>query len=281
MSQTEVTRSRRVAELLAQSRYEVLPLEGIEEEVLEHVPREVTITVTASPTKGLEPTIDLTNRLVAQGYTVAPHLSARLVTSRNHLAELVARLGEIEVADVFVVAGDAPEPHGPYAGAVELLAEMAALGHRFADVGITGYPESHPLIDDETTIQAMFDKARFATYIASQVCFDPRITAQWIENVWARGTRLPILVGIPGAVPRTKLLKVSTRIGIGDSLRFLRKNSSFVSRFMHGGFDPDPLIDGLGEVVTDPERKIAGFHVFTFNDVADTEAWRTRRMAAA
>lgn len=281
MSQTELTRSQRVAELLAQSRFEVLPLDGIEEEVLEHVPREVTITVTASPTKGLEPTIDLTDRLVAQGYTVAPHLSARLVASRDHLAELVSRLGEIGVADVFVVAGDAPEPHGPYGGAVELLEEMAALGHPFADVGITGYPESHPLIDDETTIQAMFDKARFATYIASQVCFDPRITAQWIENVWARGTRLPILVGIPGAVPRTKLLKVSTRIGIGDSLRFLRKNSSFVSRFMHGGFDPDPLIDGLGDVVTDPERKIAGFHVFTFNDVADTEAWRRRRMANA
>ena len=281
MSQTELTRSQRVAELLAQSRFEVLPLDGIEEEVLEHVPREVTITVTASPTKGLEPTIDLTERLVAQGYTVAPHLSARLVASRDHLAELVARLGEIGVADVFVVAGDAPEPHGPYAGAVELLEEMAALGHPFADVGITGYPESHPLIDDETTIQAMFDKARFATYIASQVCFDPRITAQWIENVWARGTRLPILVGIPGAVPRTKLLKVSTRIGIGDSLRFLRKNSSFVSRFMHGGFDPDPLIDGLGDVVTDTPHKIAGFHVFTFNDVADTEAWRRRRMASA
>jgi methylenetetrahydrofolate reductase (NADPH) len=281
MSQTEVTRSQRVAELLAQSRYEVLPLDGIEEEVLEHVPREVTITVTASPTKGLEPTVDLTERLVGQGYTVVPHLSARLVASRDHLAELVSRFGGIGVADVFVVAGDAPEPHGPYAGSVDLLEEMAALGHRFADVGITGYPESHPLIDDETTIQAMFDKARFATYIASQVCFDPRITAQWIENVWARGTRLPILVGIPGAVPRTKLLKVSTRIGIGDSLRFLRKNSSFVSRFMHGGFDPDPLIDGLGDVVTDTPHKIAGFHVFTFNDVADTEAWRRRRMAAA
>ncbi len=278
MSQTEVTRSQRVAELLAQSRYEVLPLDGIEEEVLEHVPHEVTVTVTASPTKGLEPTVDLTERLVAQGYKVAPHLSARLVASRDHLAELISRLAEIGVADVFVVAGDAQEPHGPYTGAVELLEEMAALGHPFADVGITGYPESHPLIDDETTIQAMFDKARFATYIASQVCFDPRITAKWIENVWKRGTRLPILVGIPGAVPRTKLLKVSTRIGIGDSLRFLRKNSSFVSRFMHGGFDPDPLIDGLGDTVTDPERKIAGFHIFTFNDVADTEAWRRRRM---
>lgn len=281
MATTDLARAQRLAELLARSRYEVLPLDGIEEEVLEHVPRNLTVTITASPTKGLAPTLDLATRLAAQRYTVVPHLSARLVASRDHLAELVAQLVEIGVADVFVVAGDAKEPHGPYAGAVELLEELAELGHPFAEVGITGYPESHPLLDDETTIQAMFAKARFATYIASQVCFDPSITTQWIENVWARGTRLPILVGIPGAVPRTKLLKVSTRIGIGDSLRFMRKNSSFVSRFMHGGFDPDPLIDGLGDVVTDPERKVAGFHVFTFNDVADTERWRQRRLATA
>jgi methylenetetrahydrofolate reductase (NADPH) len=122
----------------------------------------------------------------------------------------------------------------------------------------------------------MSEKARHATYITSQVCFDPAITAEWIENVRARGTRLPIYVGVPGAVPRAKLLRVSTRIGIGDSLRFLRKNGSFAGRFLRGGFSPDPLIDGLGPVLE--SGKVAGFHVFTFNDVADTEQWRRRRL---
>jgi methylenetetrahydrofolate reductase (NADPH) len=281
MSELATSHAQRVAELLAASRYEVLPLAGIEEQVLEHVPRSTTITVTASPTKGLAPTLALVERFVADGRTAVPHLSARLVESREHLAELIARLVEIGVDDVFVVAGDAQEPHGPFAGAAQLLEAMAELEHPFTQVGITGYPESHPLIDDETTIKAMFEKARHATYIASQVCFDPGVTAAWIENVWARGTRLPIHVGIPGAVPRTKLLRVSTRIGIGDSMRYLRKNTKFVSRFLHGGFSPDPLIDGLRDAIADPERKIAGFHVFTFNDVADTEAWRRRRVAAA
>ena len=152
---------------------------------------------------------------------------------------------------------------------------MHELGHPFEQIGITGYPESHPLIDDETTIAAMFEKARHATYIVSQVCFDPAVTAQWIEAVWARGTRLPIHVGIPGAVSRAKLLRVSTRIGIGDSLRFLRKNGSFAGRFFRG-FDPDRLIDGLGEVLAG--AKVGGFHVFTFNDLEDTEAWRQRRL---
>jgi len=83
----------------------------------------------------------------------------------------------------------------------------------------------------------------------------------------------------PGAVARTKLLRVSARIGIGDSLRFLRKHGSFAGRFLRpGGFNPDPLVDGLGSLLTDPEHKVAGFHIFTFNDLADTEAWRQRRM---
>ena len=270
------SRAAAVARLLEQSRYEVLPLEGVEEQVLEHVPRAVTLTVTASPTKGLEPTFAVAERLVRQGYEVVPHLSARLIRDTAQLAEHVDRLRETGVREVFVVAGDAQEPHGEFDGAVALLEALDALGHPFERIGITGYPESHPLIDDETTISAMFAKARHASYIASQVCFDPAVTATWIENVWERGTRLPIYVGVPGVVSRAKLLRVSTRIGIGDSLRFLRKNGSFAGRFLRGGFSPDPLVDGLGDVVE--SEKVAGFHVFTFNDLEDTERWRRERL---
>jgi methylenetetrahydrofolate reductase (NADPH) len=266
-------RAAAVARLLERSRYEVLPLDGVEEQVLTHVPRDVTLTVTASPTKGLGPTFDLAESLVGHGYEVVPHLSARLVRDTAQLAEHVARLRGTGVREVFVVAGDAQQPHGAFDGAASLLEALEALDHPFERIGITGYPESHPLIDDETTIAAMFAKARHASYIASQVCFDPQVTAQWIEDVWGRGTRLPIYVGVPGVVSRAKLLRVSTRIGIGDSLRFLRKNSSFAGRFLRpGGFSPDPLIDGLGRMVE--SEKVAGFHVFTFNDLEDTEAWR-------
>jgi methylenetetrahydrofolate reductase (NADPH) len=186
------------------------------------------------------------------------------------------------VRDVFVVAGDADEPAGAYDGASALLDAMHEVDHPFEQIGITGYPESHPLIDDETTIASMFEKARYATYIASQICFDSRVTVGWVNDVWARGTRLPIFVGIPGVVPRAKLLRVSTRIGIGESLRYLRKHNDFVTRFLRpGGFSPDRLIKGLEPALADPEQKIAGFHIFTFNDLADTEAWRQRKLAGS
>jgi methylenetetrahydrofolate reductase (NADPH) len=276
MAAIDASRASRVAELLQRSRYEILPLAGVEEQVLAHVPRDVTLTVTASPTKGLEPTLALAEALVRHGYVVVPHLSARLVADPVELREIVARLREAAVRNVFVVAGDAEEPRGSFHAAVDLLEALDELGRPFAEVGITGYPESHPLIDDDTTIAAMFEKARHATYIVSQVCFDPAVTARWIEDVWDRGTRLPIYVGVPGAVSRAKLMRVSARIGIGDSLRFLRKNGSFASRFLRGGFSPDALVDGLGSVLDG--EKVAGFHVFTFNDVDDTERWRRQRL---
>ena len=278
MRATELAQATNVAALLRRSRFEILPLDGIEEQVLATVPHDVTLTVTASPTKGLGPTVDLTRRLVGHGYTVVPHLSARLVADTADLEELVAQLQEAPVREVFVVAGDAEEPRGRFHGAIDLLEALDALGRPFPEIGITGYPESHPFIDDDTTIAAMFEKARHATYIVSQVCFDPAVTARWIEEVWERGTRLPVYIGVPGAVSRAKLLRVSTRIGIGDSLRYLRKNGSFASRFFRGGFSPDPLVDGLGPVLAGD--RVAGFHIFTFNDVEDTERWRRERLGS-
>ena len=75
--------------------------------MLEHVPTEVTMTVTTSPAKGLEPTLDLAERLAEHGYRVVPHLAARHVRDRVHLAELVDRLRAAGASDVLVIAGDA------------------------------------------------------------------------------------------------------------------------------------------------------------------------------
>jgi methylenetetrahydrofolate reductase (NADPH) len=276
MAGAAVGRTARVAELLRSSRYEVVPLEGVTAQVLAHVPREVTLTVTASPTRGLEPTLELTGELTRQGYTVVPHLSARSISDAVEAAEIAERLQSDGVSEVFVVAGDSEEPRGAFHGAIDLLDAFGELGRPFPEVGVAGYPESHPFIDDDSWYLSMSEKARHATYVVSQVCFDPQLTAEWIEHVWARGINLPVYVGVPGVVTRAKLLRVSARIGIGESLRFLRKNGSFASRFLRGGFSPDQLVDGLGSVLDG--EKVAGFHVFTFNDVKDTERWRRARL---
>ena len=128
------------ASLLRHPRYEVFPTASIEEAVLEWVPADMTVTVTASPGKGLDATLGLTERLTSQGYRVVPHLSARLVLDDAHLADVVARLTSRGVDDVFVPAGDLDPPAGRFDSALSLLSGLARLGSPFSRIGITGYP---------------------------------------------------------------------------------------------------------------------------------------------
>jgi methylenetetrahydrofolate reductase (NADPH) len=264
-----------LADALSRARFEILPFERIEESVLEHVPRDLKLTVTVSPTRGLEPTLDLAVRLAGRGYRVAPHLAARLVRDEAHLDEILGRLEGAGVREVFVVAGDAREPAGSFQGAHALLEAMAERGHALDAVGITGYPESHPFISDEETIQAMFDKQPFADYIVSQISFDPNVIGGWIDRVRRRGTHLPIYLGLPGKVDRRKLVRISARIGVGESVRFLRKQAGWLSHLIApGGYRPDRLLEQLAPYVADPRANVPGFHVYTFNEVGPTERWR-------
>jgi methylenetetrahydrofolate reductase (NADPH) len=268
-----------VTDALRRPRYEVIPLQGVEDQVIEHVPKDVKVTVTASPTKGIESTLELAERLSEQGYETVPHLSARLIRDDAHLEEIIGRLRASGIRDAFVVAGDAEEPAGKFAGASELLAAMEELGHGLDEIGITGYPESHPFISDADTIRAMYEKEPYATYIVSQICFDAEVIAAWARRVRRRGVGLPIYVGLPGVVSRQKLLQISRGVGLGESARFLKKYGNWLARFfLPGGYSPDHLMEGLASSFVDPKSNVQGFHVYTFNELAKTEAWRREKL---
>ena len=267
-------------ELLRAPRYEIFPSEDAEGLVLDHVPPEVIITVTASPRRGLGATLDLAARLARQGYSVVPHLSARMVRDREHLREVLAAVRDMGSSDVFVVAGDAREPAGDFPDAISLLETMKAEELAVPDIGVTGYPESHSFIDDDATIQAMWDKRRVATYIVSNLCFDPRVVKGWVDRVRRRKVSLPIHIGLAGIADPAKLMRVSARIGITDSARFLRGHSNWFLRALQpGGYSPERFVKALLPELGTPERNVAGLHFFTFNEVEPTERWRQEMLA--
>lgn len=263
-----------VHRLLEHARFEVLPTPSIGDKVLEYVPPEVTVTVTASPTKGLEETLALTERLAAAGYDAVPHLAARMVSGRSHLEEIVARLQPAGISTVFVPGGDAAPGEG-YPDALSLLEDLTALGSPFAHVGVAGYPEPHPTIHDDVAIQAMWDKRRHATHIVSNLTFDPAAVANWLHRMRLRGIQLPLLLGIPGPVEVTKLLTMATRIGVGDSTRFLAKQKGVMTRLVTpGGFTGERFLEQCARTLAEPEARTDGLHVYTFNQVQETASWR-------
>jgi methylenetetrahydrofolate reductase (NADPH) len=260
---------------LNHARYEVLPTAKIEATIVDAVPRDVWLTVTASPAKGITATLDLTERLLAQGYHVVPHLAARMISGPTELAQIVERLKGLGIDDVFCPAGDADPPAGEYVGALAMLEHLTEMGSPFAQVGITGYPESHPAIEDDVAIQSMWDKRRHATYIVSNLCFDPDTIGTWIARVRRRGVELPVLIGMPGPIERAKLVAMAGKIGVGQSVRFLSTHVGTIARIAApGGFNPEKFLRRSARAYGAPELKVTGVHLFTFNQVAETERWR-------
>ncbi|HYO41025.1 MAG TPA: methylenetetrahydrofolate reductase [Nocardioidaceae bacterium] len=264
-----------LADLLSTARYEVLPTGTIEDKVLAHVPVGTTLTVTASPAKGIEATLALAERLARHGYPAVPHLAARMITGRTELSEICERMREAGVRTVFVPGGDQDPPAGEYTSALDLLEDLTALGRPFPEVGITGYPESHPTISDDLTVQSMWDKRRHATQVVSNLTFDPSTIRSWLDRMRARGVVMPMLLGMPGPIDRAKLLAMATKIGVGDSTRFLAKHKGTLARLAApGGFTGERFLEQCAPVLARPEALVAGLHVYTFNQVAETEAWR-------
>lgn len=257
---------------LETSRFEVLPLRGVSDTVAQILPASSTVTVTSSPAKGIAATVETANALKANGFTAVPHLAARLIIDQAHLGELLAQLTGAGIDEVFVIGGDAPEPAGRFPDALSLLRGMEELGARPRTVGITGYPERHATIPDAVTARATGEKARYADYLVSQICYDPNTIATWVKSLRARGVELPVHIGAPGAVDAAKLLRISMKIGLGDSMRFLRKQRGVVGRLI-SGYTPESLLDELAPYLLDPAYRIAGLHLFTFNEIAKTWRW--------
>lgn len=265
------------AKALARARFEIIPVRSVDGQ-LASLPEGATLTVTSSPRFGVERTLEYVDLLSVRGFNVVPHLSARQVVDDAHLAEIVECLRRSKVRDVFIIAGDDRDPAGRFHGAHDLLTAMAANGHRFDRVGIACYPEGHPLIDDDALLAELLRKQPLADYLVSQICFDAATTIDWLRRIRHAGVTLPIHLGVPGVVRRTRLLELSFRLGVGPSLRFLSKQRALGQHFLRRRvFRPGELADGLGDALTTPDLGVAGLHYFTFNEIAQTVRWARRR----
>jgi methylenetetrahydrofolate reductase (NADPH) len=264
-------RDELLADLATSARFEIIPTSSVEER-LGQLPLDTTLTITCSVKLTLETSLSLCERLRERGFPVVPHVAARLVQSRSHLDEILQRLDAAGVEDVFVIGGDAPEPAGEFTSALELLRAISEHDQAPRQLGIAGYPEGHPLIGDQELLDQLLRKQEHAHYVVTQICLDPAQISDWLADVRLRGLRLPVTVGVPGQVARLRLLRIATQVGVGQSIRFARKNTGLIGRLLSGkSFRPDEL---LRDLVGREDGSIAGLHLFTFNEIEATERWR-------
>jgi methylenetetrahydrofolate reductase (NADPH) len=269
-----------VRELASKTRFELVPMSGVESSIDALAPASL-VSVTCSPAKGVQATLDLTARLLDLGHDAVPHVSARLFEGPHQVRALTEWIDGHGRAELFVIAGDCAQPRGPYAESLPFLRELLDLGPSISQIGLPGYPDGHPFVDAATlrgtlhAKQAILADAGVAGSVTTQMCLDPERIRQWLEHERASGLVLPVDLGVPGVVERAKLMTMGVRLGIGTSLRFLRKNRSTVMAMLApGGYDPTELVAALAD---DAARlRISGLHAFTFNRVESTRAWQHR-----
>jgi methylenetetrahydrofolate reductase (NADPH) len=264
--------------LVAAPKFELIPLSNAAEKI-DELPDAAAVTVTASPSHGIEATLDLASAVAERGHGVIPHLSAHMIRDRAHLSDVIARCSEAGFTQVFVVGGDAKDK-GEFHDGLMLLRAIDEAGHPFTEIGVPSYPEGHHDIADDRLLEVLLEKQKLAQYMATQMCFNPGAIVSWIARMRAAGVTLAVHLGTPGVAELSKLMTISARIGIADSARYLSKNRKMVGSLLTPGkFGPDALLLGMADAFCDPAARVESLHLFTFNQVAATLEWQQRMLA--
>ena len=257
--------------------FELIPLRDALERA-EALPPGAATTVTASPSHGIEATVELCEGLLARGHEATPHLAAHMFRDAAHVADLLDRCRAAGIVSAFVVGGDAKD-RGAIHDGLSLIRVMEDLDHPFSSIGVPGYPEGHPSIPDDLLIGSLLAKQRHASYVTTQMGFDPDAIATWIAGIRTAGIALPVHLGLPGAATMRKLTTVATRIGVTRSLRYLRRHRRLLGHLLKRSFGPDAMLDALAPTLIDPRADVRALHLFTFNQAEETVTWRERALA--
>jgi len=213
----------------------------------------LSITCTASE---IQPTLDLYRKL---GGKHTPHVSAALVEDETHAKSLAIHFDK----GVFLIGGD-HKPRGPFDRAAKLIPYFQ---HGQA-IGVAGYPEGHPSYPHETLgDEILLEKqALGATYVATQMCFNPQAVVDWAKRIRDKGVTLSIYCGVAPPLSVIKLTQFALRCGVNTSLNFLEKMAIQDAVKLIRRYDPRPLMETVYDHVD-------GFHIFTFNAIRTTSQW--------
>ncbi len=262
--------------LLENARYEVLPTASIEDTVLEHVGRD----------RGGHG-----HRLAEQGAGGHPRPHRAADRPRVHRRTPPRRAdgarprragGDLRPADR---PGHRPRSSCPAATPTRPATTPTRCrcsrtcrrsAARSTHVGITGYPESHPTISDDLTIQSMWDKRRYATHVVSNLTFDPDVLADLGRRMRGAASPCRCCSASPARSTAPSCSRWPPR-----SASASRPGSWPSTRAPSPGWPHPAASPASGSsrrcapaLAAARPMLVEGLHVFTFNQVAATEAWR-------
>jgi methylenetetrahydrofolate reductase (NADPH) len=212
------------------------------------------------------------------GFEPMPHFSARRITSEDDFeGYLKAVVEQAGVQRCFIVAGDPPEPQGPYFDTSALIATGAFERAGIRAIGIGGHPEGHPNMSTEQCWQVLdtkvseIERRGMAPLIVTQFSFDPDAVLAWLKELRARGIDAPVRIGIPGPAGIKTLLRFATRCGVGASASVMKKYGVSITNLL-GSAGPEKLVDAFAQRLGDEHGRVR-LHFYPFGGLVRTAEW--------
>ena len=243
-----------------------------------HLPPGAAVYVPFPPKGRWPDTIAACERVLAAGMKPVPHLAARSVRSPDELGDWLAPLVETGVDSLMLVAGDRAAPAGPYPDTPALLDSGLLAEHGLRRLGVTSYPEGHPLIAPADLDEALRRKEAYARatgselWLVTQFVFSPAPALAWLARTREAGCTLPVRIGVPGPVALPTLIEYAVRCGVAASARALKRRPG-VAR-LAGRWSPTPIALALArDLAVREDAPAIDIHLFTFGGVADAAEW--------
>lgn len=212
------------------------------------------------------------------GFEPMPHFSARRILSQEEFkGYLQAVANDAGVRRCFIVAGDPPEPQGPFHDTSSMLATGAFERYGITAIGIGGHPEGHPVMTEQDcwdvlgTKVADIQRRNMAPLIVTQFSFDPDAVLGWLVRLRARGFDAPVRIGIPGPAGIKTLLRFAAHCGVGASASVMAKYGISITKLL-GTAGPDKLVAAFADQLG-PEHGRVRLHFYPFGGVGKTVDW--------
>lgn len=237
------------------------------------------IPVTFLPGETFDMRIAAARRVRELGFLPIPHISARRLASHAELEGFLDRLQkEVGTDHAFVVAGDPPQPLGPFEDALSVIRSGLLAKYGIRRVGISGYPEGHPEIGSEKLWQAARDKQAaiverghdFA--VVTQFGFDAEPVLRWLEQLRANGIQALVRIGVPGPASVKRLLAFAARCGVSASGNVMKKYGLSLTRLLSTA-GPDALIEEYVEGLDPARHGEVLMHFYPFGGLRATAEW--------
>jgi methylenetetrahydrofolate reductase (NADPH) len=243
------------------------------------IPPGTRINVTFLENEDLQMRVDAAEAVKRLGFTPVPHISARRITSPEHLEEFLAALRVVDATEnVFAVGGDPAVPMGPYEDSLALIESGVFQQYGARHISIGGYPDGHPGIATDVLWSHLEKKAAALSRleipgsVITQVEFDAHRVLAWVAEVRDHGVELPIRVGVPGPASVKLLLGFASRLGISTSTTIAKKYGLSVTNLL-GKAGPENFIRDLQAGLDPAKHGVVKLHFYTFGGFKTTAEW--------